>query len=257
MSVTYILLIRHGENDFTKSQRMAGRLPGVRLNEGGRSQAAALVHLLADQPLHAIYSSPLERCQETAAPLAATRTLPLALEPDLAEVLYGEWEGAELKDLTKLPDWQAVQHYPSTFRFPGGETLREVQQRAVAVVERLRREHPNQIVALFSHGDVIRTTLAHYLGVPLDLFQRIVISTASVSIVGFMHDRPFVVGLNYQTTPPKVEIPPERPPADDAAIPERKDAASPDEKFTVEPSPRLTSQQESVAPKQRTQVANS
>ena len=176
MSVTYVLLIRHGENDFTKSQRMAGRLPGVRLNDSGRSQAEALVRLLADQRLDAIYSSPLERCQETALPLAAARTLPLTLDPDLAEVLYGEWEGAELKDLAKLPEWQAVQHYPSTFRFPGGETLREVQQRAVAVVERLRRDHPHQVVALFSHGDVIRTTLAHYLGVPLDLFQRIVIS---------------------------------------------------------------------------------
>lgn len=252
MTVTYFLLIRHGENDFTKSQRMAGRLPGVRLNEVGQSQAAALVRLLADQPLHAIYSSPLERCRETAAPLAAARTLPLAFEPDLAEVLYGEWEGAELKDLTRLPEWQAVQHYPSTFRFPGGETLREVQQRAVAAVERLRREHPNQIVALFSHGDVIRTTLAHYLGVPLDLFQRIVISTASVSILGFMSDRPFVAGLNYQTAPPKVEIPPERPPAEDAAMPGRDKSGSTDEAATVRSSP----QQEPIAPEQRTQVAN-
>ena len=96
--------------------------------------------------------------------------------------------------------------YPSIFRFPGGETLREVQARGVATIEQLRATHPDQVIAVFSHGDVIRTVLAHYLGVPLDLFQRIAIATASVSVLGFFDGRPMVLGVNYLAEPPKVEI---------------------------------------------------
>jgi probable phosphomutase (TIGR03848 family) len=203
---TYLLLIRHGENDWVGTDRLAGRSPDVHLNDKGRQQAADLVKLLVKQPIAAIYSSPLERCLETAQPLA--EALGLAVKPDenFWEVDYGDWRGANLKELAKLPEWRMVQHFPSTFRFPDGETLREVQSRAVAAFERIRTAHPNQMVAVFSHGDVIRTSLAHYLGTPLDLFQRVAISTASVSILGFFDHMPTVLAVNYLAELPVLEI---------------------------------------------------
>jgi probable phosphomutase (TIGR03848 family) len=207
-ATTYLLLIRHGENEYVTTHKLAGRTPGVRLNEKGCHQAQALVGYLAAQPLDAIYSSPLDRCLETAEPLAGQRGLPVQVEPALVEVDYGGWQGADLRELGKLPEWSQVQHYPSIFRFPGGETLREVQSRAVGGIERLRQAHPNQVVAVFSHGDIIRTVLAHYLGVPLDLFQRLAIATASVSVLGFFADRPMVLAVNYLADLPKFEIKP-------------------------------------------------
>jgi probable phosphoglycerate mutase len=205
-STTYVLLVRHGENEFVTTHRLAGRTPGVRLNERGCQQAQALVGYLKEQPVDVVYSSPLDRCLETAEPFAAQRGLPVVVEPGVVEVDYGGWQGADLRELGKLSEWAQVQHYPSMFRFPGGETLREVQARGVAAIEQLRARHPDQVVAIFSHGDVIRTALAHYLGVPLDLFQRIAIATASVSVLGFFDGRPMVLGVNYVADPPKVEI---------------------------------------------------
>ena len=203
---TVILLIRHGENDWVESGRLAGRTPGVLLNQKGRAQAQRLAELLADQPIAAIYSSPLERCMETAQPLAQRLNLEVCAEPGALEVDYGEWRGRALKELAQLPEWQKVQHYPSTFRFPGGETLREVQQRALATMERLHEQHANQLIAVFSHGDVIRTTVAHYLGTPLDLFQRVSISTASVSVLSFTDHMPMVLSVNRVDELPRFEI---------------------------------------------------
>ena len=205
-STTVVLLIRHGENEYVSTHRLAGRTPAVHLNEKGRSQAEALVQMLAAQPLDAIYSSPLERCRETAAPLAAARTLPVQPLPGVLEVDYGHWQGQDLRELSKLAEWQQVQHFPSTFRFPAGETLREVQARSVAALERLCADHPDQVVAVFSHGDVIRTTLAHFLGVPLDLFQRIAISTGSVSVLALHDGRPMILGMNCLATLPPFTI---------------------------------------------------
>lgn len=215
-SITYFLLIRHGENDWVGTDRLAGRTPGVHLNEKGQQQAQALVQLLHQQPIAAIYSSPLERCLQTAQPLAVERNLPLVAEEGILEVDYGEWRGGNLKELAKLPAWHQVQHYPSTFRFPGGETLREVQGRAVNTVERLREAHPNQVVALFSHGDVIRTTLAHYMGTALDLFQRVIVSTASISILAFFEQTPAILGVNYLAQLPVLAI--KEPVAEDAPV---------------------------------------
>jgi probable phosphomutase (TIGR03848 family) len=203
---TYILLIRHGENDWVGSNRLAGRTPEVHLNEKGQAQAASLAQMLAGQPISAVYSSPLVRCIETAQPVAAALNLPLQTEDGILEVDYGDWQGGELKELSKQPEWQLVQHYPSAFRFPAGETLYEVQARAVGAINRIRIAHPDQVVALFSHGDVIRTTLAHYIGVPLDLFQRIAISTASISAVAFHGERPMVLFTNYLADLPKFEF---------------------------------------------------
>ncbi|MFO7633795.1 MAG: MSMEG_4193 family putative phosphomutase [Caldilinea sp.] len=203
---TYILLIRHGENEFVATHRLAGRTPGVHLNDKGTAQADLLVKHLDGQPIAAVYSSPLVRCVETAGPLAAARNLHVIEDPAFLEVDYGDWQGADLRELAKLPEWRKVQHTPSTFRFPNGETLREVQNRAVAGIEALRTQHPNAVVALYAHGDVIRTTLAHYLGTPLDLFQRIAIQTASVSILAFHDGNPAILGMNYLAELPKLEI---------------------------------------------------
>jgi len=209
-STTYLLLIRHGENDWVGSNRLAGRTPGVHLNDKGAQQAQALADLLSEQPIQAVFSSPLDRCMETATPLAQRLGLPVMAEEGVIEVDYGEWRGQNLKELAKDPAWKMVQHYPSSFRFPNGETLQEVQHRAVATLNQIHQTHPNQTVAIFSHGDVIRTTLAYYLGTHIDLFQRIAISTASVSVVALANQRPMVLGVNYVTTLPKFEIKPEK-----------------------------------------------
>jgi probable phosphoglycerate mutase len=204
-TVTTLLLIRHGENDWVSTNRLAGRTPGVRLNEKGQSQATELVLFLANQSIRAIYSSPLERCIETAQPLAAALERPICQHEGLVEVDYGEWRGAELKELAKRPEWRLVQHYPSAFRFPGGETLFEVQMRAVQTLEQIRRQHEGEVVAIFSHGDVIRLAMAHYLGIAIDLFQRVQVSTASLSVVRFHNATPSVLGLNFVASLPSFE----------------------------------------------------
>jgi len=205
-STTYLLLIRHGENDWVGTDRLAGRTPDVHLNEKGRQQAVDVAQLLAKQPIAAIYSSPLERCLETAQPLAERLGQSINIEAGVIEVDYGEWRGAHLKELAKLPEWHMVQHFPSTFRFPGGETLREVQSRGIHALEALCTKHPNQVVAVFSHADVIRLCIAHYMGTPIDLFQRVVVNTASVSTLVFHNFRPMVVSVNYVAELPTIEI---------------------------------------------------
>jgi probable phosphoglycerate mutase len=201
-----MLLVRHGENDWVDSHRLAGRTPGVHLNDKGRNQTERLCRTLGEQPIVAIYSSPLERCLETAQPVAAALDLPVIPEPGVLEVDYGRWQGGNLKELAQSPEWELVQNLPSSFRFPDGETLYEVQGRAVETIERLRAAHPNQTVAVFSHGDVIRTTLAHYLGTPIDLFQRVAIGTASVSAIAFHGPRPTVLFTNYLADLPRLEV---------------------------------------------------
>jgi probable phosphomutase (TIGR03848 family) len=210
--MTYLFLIRHGENDWVGSDRLAGRTAGVYLNDKGRRQAVQLAERLREQPIGAIYSSPLERCLETAQPLAEALHLPVTEEAGILEVDYGAWRTGNLKELSKLPDWQLVQRYPGGFRFPGGETLREVQARSVDALDRIRQRHPKEAVAVFSHGDVIRTTLAYYLGVPLDLFQRIQISTASISLLGFHRFGPQILCVNQVGEPQIVKLEAEEAP---------------------------------------------
>lgn len=194
--MTYLFLIRHGENDWVDTGKLAGRTADVHLNEKGYKQAEALAERLKNQPISAVYSSPLERCVETAEPLAQALGLTVTGEPGVLEVDYGQWRGAALKELSQKPEWQLVQIYPGGFRFPEGETLREVQNRVVTTLERLRQIHAGQAIAVFAHGDVIRTALAYYLGTPLDLFQRIHINTASVSLIGFHHFGPHILRMN-------------------------------------------------------------
>jgi probable phosphomutase (TIGR03848 family) len=195
--MTTILLIRHGENSMV-GKRLAGRLPGVHLNENGKKQAEQLAQLLCNAPIKAIYSSPLERAVETAEPLAQALGLPVQIAPGLVELEYGDWQGRTLKQLSRRKLWKVVQEKPSEMQFPRGESFIAVQQRAVAEIERITAENDEKdLVACFSHGDIIRLLVAHYLGVPLDLFQRVASSTASISVIHLdKNGRPHVAHVN-------------------------------------------------------------
>lgn len=181
-----IILVRHGENEWVKKNRLAGWLPGVHLNENGHMQATAAATRLANLPIKAVYSSPVTRCLETAEYIAASHNLPIIEIDDLGEVRYGKWEGEKIKKLAKKKSWHVVQHYPSRFRFPQGEALREAQFRAVQTLEQLDKAHKKETIVVVTHADLIKMVLAHYLGVHLDLFQRIVISPASISVLALM-----------------------------------------------------------------------
>jgi probable phosphoglycerate mutase len=185
------LLVRHGENDWVKKHRLAGWLPGVHLNETGRQQAQEAGIRLASLPVQAIYSSPVTRCMETAEYIAPHFDLPIILSEDFGETRYGKWEGKKIKKLARKPSWQIVQFFPSRMRFPGGEALREVQFRAVQALEKLAVKHQSETVVIVSHADVIKLVIAHYIGVHIDLFQRIAVSPASVSIL-HLSDKGFV-----------------------------------------------------------------
>jgi probable phosphoglycerate mutase len=191
-----ILLLRHGINDYVKTHRLAGRTPSVHLNDEGAAQAAALAERLALLPVAALYSSPLERAVETAAPAAARLGLTVQLLDGVKETDCGEWTGQLLDDLSKLDLWRQVQGCPSVFRFPGGESFAEIQARVVAALEMVRLAHPCQTVAVFSHADPIKLAVAFYLGTPLDLFQRIEVAPASITEVAFESCRPRLARLN-------------------------------------------------------------
>jgi probable phosphoglycerate mutase len=204
--MTDLLLIRHAVNDWV-GDRLAGWTPGVLLNEAGREQADALARRLADWPIEAIYSSPLERALETARAVAEPRALAVQIEEGVGESRYGDWTGQPLKELAKTPEWQTIQFAPSLARFPGGEGLAEMQARAVAAIDCLRIRHPKGVMAVFSHADVIKAVVAHYAGIHLDLFQRIVVDPASISWIHFTPYGPRLIRLNDTglLAPPKPE----------------------------------------------------
>jgi probable phosphoglycerate mutase len=179
-------------------KRLAGRLPNVHLNEKGQQQARQLAEVLCKAPLKAIYSSPLERAIETAEPLAQMLGLPILPAPGLVELGYGEWQGKTLKQLGRMKLWKVVQNKPSEMRFPDGESFVEVEARTVAEVERIAAAHEERdMVACFSHGDIIRLAVAHYLGVPLDLFQRVAANPASISVIHLSKKgQPMVLHVN-------------------------------------------------------------
>ncbi len=193
-----VLLIRHGENDYVKKQRLAGRLPGVHLNARGQAQAAALAAALKDVRLAAVYSSSLERAVETAQPLAAARKLRIVRRKGLLESDLGEWEGKLLKTLRRDKRWAVLQSKPSLFRFPGGESMLEQQARLVAEIETLCALHkPEDVIACVLHADPIKLIIAHYAGMPLDQFQRLSISTASVSTLHINNGHAMLERLNW------------------------------------------------------------
>lgn len=177
-----LLLIRHGPTPET-GRRLTGRLPGVGLDEAGRGAAERTATRLADVRLRAVYSSPIERTWETARIIAAPHRLQPVADDGLLEVDYGSWSGRTLQSLYRLKAWRTVQVTPSRMRFPDGEALADAQRRAVDTCERLAASHGNAIIALVSHSDIIKGVVGHYLGQPLDLFQRLDIAPASVSVV--------------------------------------------------------------------------
>ncbi len=194
--MTILLLIRHATNDWMRRGRLAGWTPNVHLNQEGQEQAQALGRRLADIPLEAVYSSPLERAVETAQAIAGPHGLKVQLHQGVGEVQYGEWNGQPLRKLAREPLWRVVQRWPGGARFPGGEALGEMQARVVAALEKVRAAHPQGVVAVVAHADVIKAAVAYYIGVPLDLFQRLVISPASVTAVGFTPLGPRLLRLN-------------------------------------------------------------
>jgi probable phosphomutase (TIGR03848 family) len=193
--MTVFFLIRHGENNLL-GKRLPGWMPGVHLNPRGQAQAEALARGLADIPIRAIYASPLERTMETARPMAKMRKLRVIARPGLGEVRPGTWEGQPLKSLRRRKLWPVIQFTPSLARFPGGESIAEAQARVAAELDALRQRHPRQTIACFSHGDVIKLAIAHAIGLPLDLYQRLTIAPASVSVLSIDHGLIRLLTLN-------------------------------------------------------------
>jgi probable phosphomutase (TIGR03848 family) len=194
--VTTVLLVRHGTTPSTGTL-LPGRAAGLHLTDKGVEQAEQAGARIAElKKVDAVYTSPLERARQTAAPIAAATGLKVKVDRGLLECDFGDWTGAELADLMKLPEWRTVQKAPSTFRFPNGESFTEMQVRIVSALDRLRTQHPGGTIVCVSHADPIKAAMAHALGTHLDLFQRIVISTCSISAVGFTTDGPIALTVN-------------------------------------------------------------
>lgn len=185
--MTVLYLIRHGHNEYIGKGKLAGRLPGVHLSELGLRQASALAGLLKPVRFQAIYASPLERTMETAAPIATAQKKEVQPLPSLQEMDYGSWQGVSLKLLRRRKLWPVIQASPSLARFPNGESFPEAQSRVVAELEALRTRHRGQkaAIAVVFHSDPIKLAIAHYIGLPLDLFQRLNIDPASISVLAF------------------------------------------------------------------------
>lgn len=200
-----VILLRHARSTANVSGVLAGRTPGIGLDEYGTTQAEAVVTRLAPVPLAAVVSSPLQRCVDTVAPLVAARAVSPAFDDRFAEVDYGQWTARPLRSLVKEPLWKVVQQHPSAAVFPNGEGLAQVQARAVSAVRdwdaKLAAEHgPDAVWLACSHGDVIKAVLADALGLHLDQFQRIVVDPCSVSVVRYTETRPFVWRTNDSGT---------------------------------------------------------
>jgi probable phosphoglycerate mutase len=189
------LLIRHGAH-LLGGETIAGRAPGVSLSPLGREQVRAMAERVAAAPVAAIYSSPVDRTRQTAEALASRLGLPVHLNDNLAEIDFGAWTGATLAELRAQEPWKRWSAFRSGSGAPAGERMLAVQARIVAEMLALRERHAGEVVALVSHGDVIKAALAYWLGVPLDLFQRIEISLASVSVVRLAEYGPWVLAVN-------------------------------------------------------------
>jgi probable phosphomutase (TIGR03848 family) len=228
--VPTVLLVRHGRSTANTSGVLAGWTPGVALDDRGREQAEALALRLGGLPLAAIVCSPLQRCQETVAPLVKKTGLKRTTEKRLGECHYGDWTGRKLSELVKEPMWRVVQAHPSGAVFPGpdGESMAAMAARGVAAIRdwdaRIGAEHgPNAVWVACSHGDVIKAIVADAMGLHLDNFQRLVVDPGSVTAIRFTETRPFVLRVNdvggdvaaYQPPPPRKR---RRRPSSDAAV---------------------------------------
>jgi len=194
--MTTFLLVRHAAHGLL-GRTLAGRMPGVHLSEEGKAQAEQLAQRLARLPITAIYSSPVDRALETAEPIGARLGLQVVACDDVSELDFGEWTGRDFGELESHDNWRYFNSYRSGTRVPGGELMLETQARAVAKLDQLRREHQGQTIAIVTHGDVIRALIGYYMGSPLDLFQRLEISPASLSIVRLHDYGPQVLLVNH------------------------------------------------------------
>ena len=239
-----VLLLRHARSTANTAGILAGRTPGVHLDDHGRGQADGVAGRLADLPVSRIVSSPLDRCRQTVGPLAERLGLTVDVDERLAEVDYGDWSGRALKDLASEPLWRVVQAHPSAAGFPGGETMAGMSARAVAAVRdavaAAAVPHPAPptdgakapapaappIVLVCSHGDVLKAILADALGLHLDQFQRIVVAPASLSVIRYTDLRPFVERVNdtgdlsgLKPAPPAADDPAPAAGSDSDAVP--------------------------------------
>jgi probable phosphomutase (TIGR03848 family) len=211
--VTTVILLRHGRTTANTGGVLAGWTPGVQLDETGAAQVRAVAERMARVPLAAVVSSPLERCQQTAAALLVGRDVAVQTDDRLGEARYGDWTGRAIKELAKEPLWKVVQQHPSAAVFPGpeGEGLAQTQARAVAAVREWNATlGPDAVWLACSHGDVIKAILADALGLHLDQFQRIVVDPASISVVSYTDTRPFVVRVNDTGGDVSALLPPPR-----------------------------------------------
>ena len=207
-----VILVRHGTTP-TTGRELPGRAPGLDLADSGRAEAKTAAARIAaftnhqggtrgrrrgakQPPPPVLYASPLERTQQTAAPIAEALGCEIRTDDDLIELDTGEWTGLELKAARKRPEWGSIQRYPSGFRFPGGESFVEIQTRMSTTIAALVARHPGETVVAVSHADPIKTAVAHALGTPLDLFQRIMIATASISAIAYGRTGPAVLTVN-------------------------------------------------------------
>ena len=199
--MTVFYLIRHGHNDYVSKGKLAGRLKGVHLSERGRTQAEALAKNLSQIKFTAVYASPLDRTIETAEPIAAAQGLSVIKRSGLIEIGYGNWQGQSLKSLRRRKLWPIIQNTPSLARFPEGESFLEAQARVVSELEDLRSKHgtPKAKVACVFHSDPIKLVLTHFAGIPLDLYQRLIIEPASVSILLIDNNHVRILGINDTT----------------------------------------------------------
>lgn len=193
---TLVLLVRHGTTP-TTGKVLPGRARGLRLAETGRRQAEAAADRIAELGgIGAVYASPLERARETAAPISRALRRPVRVDRGLLECDFGDWTGQSLRRLMRKQEWATVQRSPSVFRFPNGESFVEMQTRMVGAIDAIRRRHRGGTVVCVSHADPIKAAVAHAMGTPLDLFQRIVISTCSISAILYTDSAPIVLTVN-------------------------------------------------------------
>lgn len=190
-----ILFIRHGTHGLL-GKRFVARTPGVLLNEQGWKEAESVADRLAETPVAAIYSSPMERAMQTADPLAKRLSLEVQVREELNEIHIGEWSNMTMDELSLIPGWQQWHELRSCNNPPGGERMIDVQRRMVTLIEEIQARHNSETVALFSHGDPIRAALAYYLGIPIDFFNRINVDPGSISVLRLDDSRVQVTKLN-------------------------------------------------------------
>jgi probable phosphomutase (TIGR03848 family) len=183
-AATRVVLVRHGVTAQT-GPLLSGRLPGIDLSEKGVEQAENAAARLAALAITAVYASPIERTTQTAQCIAARFGLPVVPLEGVIEADYGDWTGGKIADLAKTEEWKVVQVAPSRARFPGGESIREMQARVVGALDAVVAAHPNETIVVVSHADPIKSAIAHYAGTHLDLFQRVFVSPASVTVLEF------------------------------------------------------------------------